>query len=101
MAARSLKVAIDGTVRCPWHHACFDLRTGQALRAPALNPVACYRVERHDETLVVTKKEGHDPLAPVFPSQAGASPGRVVIVGGGAAADAAAEMLRREGYAGA
>src|SRR5678815_4348432 len=40
-------VITDETVRCPWHHACFNLRTGEALRSPALSPVACYTVEQH------------------------------------------------------
>src|SRR5688572_3524597 len=45
---------VGSTVRCPWHHACFDLRTGEAIRAPALAPLARWNVERRGETIVVT-----------------------------------------------
>ena len=44
---------LDDTVRCPWHHACFSLRTGAALRAPALDPVACWRTEQRDGMVYV------------------------------------------------
>src|SRR5712671_460722 len=47
---------VEDTVRCPWHHACFSLRTGEALRAPALNPVSCWRVEQRDGTVYVREK---------------------------------------------
>ena len=86
---------VGDTVRCPWHHACFSLRTGEALRAPALSPVACWAVERRDQKVFVRNRK--DPPRPKSnpKSNPGAattaeSPGKIVIVGGGAAGFAAA-----------
>ncbi|MFI5246273.1 MAG: FAD-dependent oxidoreductase [Gemmatimonadales bacterium] len=86
------------TIRCPWHHACFSLRTGEALRAPALKPVACWQVEQRNGKAYVGKKVKR--AGPFSPPAKGAAPRSVVILGGGAAGHAAAEMLRREGYTG-
>src|SRR5215472_878152 len=86
---------VDETVRCPWHHACFSLRTGEALRAPALDPISCWRTEQVGDKVFVREK-----LAPFPPRHAKNVPNSVVIVGGGAAGLAAADMLRREGYDG-
>jgi apoptosis-inducing factor 3 len=89
---------VDDTVRCPWHHACFSLRTGAALRAPALDPVSCWRVERREDKVYV-----HEKLAPAQAKRlppAAQAPQSVTILGGGAAGNSAAETLRREGYSG-
>jgi NADPH-dependent 2,4-dienoyl-CoA reductase/sulfur reductase-like enzyme/nitrite reductase/ring-hydroxylating ferredoxin subunit len=86
------------TVRCPLHHACFSLRTGEALTAPALNPVPTWEVRTEDGRVTLGAKRKPAPLSSRGREAEG--PGRVVIVGAGAAGSAAAEMLRREGYAG-
>src|ERR1700733_5901440 len=92
-------LVVGESVRCPWHHACFDLRTGEALRAPALSPVACWQVvERDGRIFVAEKREQPKPRGDSATAQA---PKRIVIVGGGAAGFAAAEMLRRCSYQGA
>ena len=77
------------TVRCPWHHACFDLRTGEATRAPALNPVACYATEIRGDRVFVTRKLERDPLSTESMVASSAKPNRVVIVGAGAGSRAA------------
>jgi NADPH-dependent 2,4-dienoyl-CoA reductase/sulfur reductase-like enzyme/nitrite reductase/ring-hydroxylating ferredoxin subunit len=91
-------LVVGETVRCPWHHACFSLRTGAAVRAPALNPVSCWRVERLARTVYVREKLEPKPPSPLTSPQL---PKTIVIVGGGAAGNAAAETLRNEGYSGA
>jgi NADPH-dependent 2,4-dienoyl-CoA reductase/sulfur reductase-like enzyme/nitrite reductase/ring-hydroxylating ferredoxin subunit len=90
---------VDDTIRCPWHHACFSLRTGEAVRAPAFDPIACWRVERVGNTLFAREKRA-GAAASQKQTGTGKSPTSIVIVGGGAAGLAAADMLRREGYSG-
>jgi NADPH-dependent 2,4-dienoyl-CoA reductase/sulfur reductase-like enzyme/nitrite reductase/ring-hydroxylating ferredoxin subunit len=86
------------SVRCPWHHACFDLRTGEAARAPALSPIACWNVERRDGRAFVKEKRAQPK--PRGRTAKADAPQKIVIVGGGAAGFAAAEMLRRRDYRG-
>ncbi|HTE94338.1 MAG TPA: Rieske 2Fe-2S domain-containing protein, partial [Bradyrhizobium sp.] len=90
-------LVVGESIRCPWHHACFDLRTGEAARAPALTPLAVWRVEHEGDRLFVRQKQE-------LPKPRGKgsvdAPGRIVIVGGGAAGFAAAEMLRRQEFGG-
>jgi apoptosis-inducing factor 3 len=88
-------LVVGDEVRCPWHHACFSLRTGEPVRGPALNPIACFDVTATDGKLFVLGKSN---IATVRLADAG--PASVVIVGAGAAGNACAEALRRARYAG-
>lgn len=88
-------LVVDDTIRCPWHHACFDLRSGRAVGAPALMDVACWETERSGDLIQVrTKKPAEAPTLSTH------EPASVVLVGAGAAGAACAEMLRKQGYTG-
>jgi NADPH-dependent 2,4-dienoyl-CoA reductase/sulfur reductase-like enzyme/nitrite reductase/ring-hydroxylating ferredoxin subunit len=84
-------------LRCPLHHARFNVATGEALCAPALDPLPCWRVERVGDRAFVRERIVTPPARRARDDALR----DVVIVGGGAAALAAAEMLRRHGYDGA
>ena len=89
---------VEDTVRCPWHHACFSLRTGEAVRAPALSPVACWLTEVRDGSVFVREKATPTPSSRVSPAPGW--PQKIVVIGGGAAGFAATEMLRRQRFQG-
>ena len=97
---------IEGeTVRCPWHHACFNLRNGAAVGAPALLDLPVYATIIEDGNIRVAgvKSADGDSRAPDRVTLAPSSPphpSSVVIIGAGAAGNACAEMLRRENYRG-
>jgi NADPH-dependent 2,4-dienoyl-CoA reductase/sulfur reductase-like enzyme/nitrite reductase/ring-hydroxylating ferredoxin subunit len=90
-------LAVGDTIRCPLHHACFSLRSGAALRAPALDPIACWRVERVGSRVYARERQPEPKPAALTN---GNLPPSVTIIGGGAAGFAAADRLRREGYPG-
>ena len=106
-------VLVSETIRCPWHHACFDLRNGAASSAPALNDLPSYTVlvennlvrvtGKRDATRVHSDDHARGNRAPgkvLFDENPVVGPRSVLIVGASAAGIACAEMLRREGYRG-
>jgi nitrite reductase/ring-hydroxylating ferredoxin subunit len=87
-------LVVEDTVRCPWHHACFSLRNGEALRAPAFDGLDCWLVEQREDKIYVREKATRQAeRAPLINA-----PDRIVIIGGGAAGFAAAQKLRGERF---
>jgi NADPH-dependent 2,4-dienoyl-CoA reductase/sulfur reductase-like enzyme/nitrite reductase/ring-hydroxylating ferredoxin subunit len=105
---------VGETLRCPWHHACFELHNGAASHAPALNDLPSYDVVVENNRVRVLRKRDHGQLKKrslttrgsrqpdrvIFEPNPVNGPESVVIIGGGAAGNACAEMLRREAYRG-
>jgi NADPH-dependent 2,4-dienoyl-CoA reductase/sulfur reductase-like enzyme/nitrite reductase/ring-hydroxylating ferredoxin subunit len=88
---------VGATINCPLHHACFDLHTGVALKAPALAPLDRWKVESSGGQIIVHEKL---PMTEPVSRDTSHDPKCIVIVGGGAAGFAAAQRLRDLGYGG-
>ncbi len=80
---------------CGCHNARFDITSGRLLSAPGVDDLAAYEVREEGGKVLVGKAQ---PVTFSMPS--GSDSRSVVIVGAGAGGNAAAETLRREGFAG-
>ncbi len=90
-------IVTEGTIRCPWHHACFNLATGEATAAPAFDDLTKYSVTLDGDRFCVTAPCAQEPR--VTPPRQPAL-GTMAIVGGGAAGFAAADALAKLGWPG-
>ncbi|KAF3924199.1 hypothetical protein ABW21_db0201577 [Orbilia brochopaga] len=93
-----------GKIKCPWHGACFDVKTGDIEDAPGLDSLHRFPVIVNDGTLTI---EGDENTIKEFSRRptysctaAAASDDNVLVVGGGSGAIGVIEGLRQEGYKG-
>jgi NADPH-dependent 2,4-dienoyl-CoA reductase/sulfur reductase-like enzyme/nitrite reductase/ring-hydroxylating ferredoxin subunit len=86
---------------CPWHHACFNARTGALEEPPALDSVENYPIRIEDDNIFVDLPEGApDRRTPPMAKRDADDTRTFAIIGGGAAGYMAAQTLREEGFAG-
>ncbi len=82
-------------VTCPWHFARFNIRNGKMVTPPALDDLPRYQLKVEKGEVLIGKKEKS-----AIPKSKGKDSRTVLVLGAGAAGNAAAETLRREGFAG-
>jgi len=98
---------VEGTLcgtrlMCPWHHACFNVATGDLEEPPALDALVCYDVRVCDGRVFASlPAEQQDRRTPSLAKHdPDADQRRFVIIGGGAAGYTAAQTLREDGFRG-
>lgn len=92
----------EGRVVCPWHNACFEVSSGVQLEPPGQDDLAQYVIEVEAGTVYVTLPMPEAQKATPSLAEADLQSDRrtFVIIGGGAAGSAAAQMLRQVGFQG-
>ncbi|XP_066455778.1 apoptosis-inducing factor 3-like isoform X2 [Eleutherodactylus coqui] len=102
-APLSKGVLVGDRVRCPWHGACFNVRTGDIEEFPGLDSLPCFKVTvENGSVCIVTTKKALESTKRVksMSSRSAGDRSSVVIIGTGPAALVFAETLRQEGYTG-
>lgn len=86
---------------CPWHHACFDITTGDLREPPALDALPSYEVKiENDQLKVRVPDTALDRRTPQMSKHDKGDDRFFVIAGGGAAGYSAAQTLREDGFTG-
>ncbi|EDO07735.1 Pyridine nucleotide-disulfide oxidoreductase family protein [Babesia bovis T2Bo] len=87
---------------CPKHNAKFDISSGECVNGPCFSSIPSYKVEVEGDEVYAYLPPS--PIDDVVEPKCKVKPGKdervFVICGGGAAAHAAAETLRLEGFGG-
>ena len=88
-------------VVCPWHQAVFDVMNGDLEEPPALDAEPCYAVRvEGDDVIVKVPEKAENRRTPAMVRRDPADDRTLVILGAGAAGNAAAETLRQDGFTG-
>ena len=92
----------DGRVTCPWHQGTFDVRNGDLLEPPPLDAVPSFAVRVEGSDIYVDRPDDAKSQRPMprCACDTARDARTFAILGGGAAAQAAVEALREEGFEG-
>jgi len=93
---------LNGKVRCPWHGACFNTKTGDIEDYPAVLGLPTFPVRVEGQNVIVTATPEEVKVKKLAPKMAkrGDDPRTFVIVGAGGAGSTAAFQLRQENFTG-
>lgn len=95
-------VLSDERIVCPWHHAAYEFTTGNVLEPPSLDSLPTYEWMIKGDDLIVSIPDEAPPsrvldMVSYDPSKDART---FVILGAGAAGNAAAQTLREDGFQG-
>jgi NADPH-dependent 2,4-dienoyl-CoA reductase/sulfur reductase-like enzyme/nitrite reductase/ring-hydroxylating ferredoxin subunit len=94
-------ILCNGIIMCPWHHACFDAKTGDMNNPPAMDSLPKYETkETGDDVIIMLPDELESSRTPEMVKADPSDESNFIIIGGGASGNAASQALREAGYKG-